>query len=114
MRPHLDLLMFFGFMSMVAAVVCWNLAAHGLRAARLLLAGSLAALALYAFLAGAWPLGIIAIVASAMAVRWWQHDKCGSVNAAKIDRSHRSSFSLRRDAIETETRLSRLFGPGAN
>ena len=111
MRAHLDLLMLLSFVSAVGTLVCWNLTAHSLKPARLMLAGCLAAQALCGFLSGAWPLGMIAIVASVMAARWWWNER--SVNASKMMRPHRAIFS-QRAAVDMESRMSRLFDSGAN
>jgi hypothetical protein len=56
--PPLNTVMLFGFLSVVAAAVCY-LYRHDSRAAMFTFAASLAATGVYGFLEGAWPLGIL-------------------------------------------------------
>jgi hypothetical protein len=65
--PHLDRVALFGFLSAFVTIAClphWRSS----RAMKLVFAACLLADAAYAFLAGAWPVGLVAIVAAGMAV----------------------------------------------
>ena len=68
MPPQLDGLMLFGFLSAFVALVCW-IYRNESRELAVAFALCLAATAVYAFLAGAWPVGIVQIAWSAIAMR---------------------------------------------
>jgi hypothetical protein len=68
--PQLDRVMLFGFLAALFTLGCLPHVRRA-RGARLLLTMSLAAQTVYGFLSGAWPLGMVALVVSSMAARWW-------------------------------------------
>jgi hypothetical protein len=108
--PHVDLIALFGFLSAVVTLGClphWRSS----RKMKLVFAACLAANAAYAFLSGAWPLGLLAIVATGMALqsfwvdrftaRWWP------MTVAQL--RHKEG----RDLVEYGSRGLRLFGSSA-
>ena len=109
--PELDRLMLFGFLSAVATLGCIP---HVRSCSRLrpVLAVSLAAQAFHAFASGAWPLGMVALVASVLAGRWWLSDRSKSRRRAAGIKEMRSCDPLARELFES--RHERLFGPNWN
>jgi hypothetical protein len=70
--PQLDHVALFGFLTAVAALVCW-VDRHRSGVLQALYGPCLAALAAYGFLAHAWPLGLVMLFASAVACyQFWK------------------------------------------
>ena len=107
--PELNRLMLLGFLSAFGTIVCLA-QVRQYRGAKLPLAGFLTALAAYGFLAGAWPLGIVAIVAAGMAIRLRLQERCRL--------GHKATTVLPRGRGRSRTmdnsRRSRLFGSSFN
>jgi hypothetical protein len=104
--PQLDSLMLFGFLTaFLTLVFCLN--RHQSKATMAALAVCLAATAAYGFLQGAWLLGVIQIVWSAMALR--QLFKPASDRAAS-QRPRQQLNDVMPSSLENESRISRMFG----
>jgi hypothetical protein len=88
--PQPDVLMMSGFFLSIFTLLVWM---HPVRSRlrTLVFAACLAGMATYAFLQGAWPVGIVATVWSASALRRW-HQKQDLVNPINEIR-HRIMFS---------------------
>jgi hypothetical protein len=106
-EPQLDSLMLFGFLSAFLALVFY-LNRHQSKATMAALAVCLAATAAYGFLQGAWPLGVMQTVWSAMALR--QLFKPGSDRMAS-QRPRQQLAESMPYSLENESRISRMFGP---
>ena len=106
-EPQLDSLMLFGFLSAFLTLVFY-LNRHQSKAIMAALAVCLATAAAYGFLQGAWPLGVIETVWSAMTLR-----------RLFMPRSERTASQQPRQGVteampspfENESRISRMFGP---
>jgi hypothetical protein len=104
--PQMDVLMVFGFMGSIVTLLCWMHQAQS-RTWVLSFAVCLAAMAVYAFLQGAWPLGIIESVWSIATVRkWWIKKRIGGRNEGMFLRPVEISPSR----WVGEARMSRMFG----
>jgi hypothetical protein len=100
-EPTLDRLMLFGFLGMLAAILFYREQKHS-RAAGLLFPICLACLAVYGFLQGAWPLGIMQCVWSGTTFyRWFK---------PRTQRTTTEATSARLFASREESRITRLFG----
>jgi hypothetical protein len=100
--PQLDRLMLFGFLSAFLVFTCWALVRYS-RPARLMLAICLMGQAVFGFLAGAWPLGFTALLAAAVAARWWWRDAHVAV--------YRNGATIRHPKpAASEARRALLFG----
>jgi len=105
--PHLDVIALFGFLSALVTLGCLpHLRAS--RAMKVIFAASLAANAAYAFLSGAWPLGVVGVVVTGMAAH-----ACWTGRSFQLGAS--TTPPLRRvehlDATVYESRGLGLFGP---
>ncbi|MDP9175839.1 MAG: hypothetical protein M3O30_18530 [Planctomycetota bacterium] len=104
--PPLDGLMLFGFFMSIVALVCWGYERES-KSFVMGLGVSLGALAVYAFLQGAWPLGILVAAWSVATVRRWWREKFVS--------RHKNRAAWLMDAAPEkwthESRISRMFGP---
>jgi hypothetical protein len=105
--PHLDVIALFGFLSAVVTLACLP-HLRSSRPMRLIFTASLAANAIYAFLSGAWPLGMVGIVATAMAIHrcWRDWPICHTWSINSFPR-HRVGENRPTAAA---SRVSRLFG----
>src|SRR5208282_3900158 len=75
--PQFQTLMFFGFVAALMTLLCF-IHQRQSRSAVLALAVCLAAMALYTFMQGAWPVGIVQVVWSAATfARWRRFRKTG-------------------------------------
>ena len=74
LAPQLDVLMLFGFFAGILTLLFWMHRRQS-RSAVMGLAVCLAAMAVYGFLEGAWPLGIVVSVLSASAFCRWHNEK---------------------------------------
>ena len=101
---QLDSLLLFGFLSVFLTVVFYVNQDYS-RANKLALAVCLAATAVYGFLQGAWPLGMIQ---TAWCVMTFQRCFKPSKNKteSRPERAERIFIP-----IDTESRISRMFGP---
>jgi hypothetical protein len=106
--PPLDLLMLFGSMSAFLTLVIWLHRYQETKGKILAFAGCLSMLSLYCFLAGAWPMGIVAMVWCVMTVR---------MGLAPRQRVRRTAIFFRRTVplpsvqVDMESRMTRMFGP---
>ena len=107
---QLDQVMLLGFLSAFVTLFCLP-HVRQCRATKLLLSISLGAQATYGFLTGAWPLGLVAFVASSMAARWWWRDS--PIYPQPKNASH-AEVSRRCLPAVSESRVSGLFGPNKN
>jgi hypothetical protein len=83
--PPLDKLMVFGFMSAVFTL----------------------AQAAFAFLYGAWPIGLVALVGAGMAAHWWWRQSPRAIH--RHDQKLRAVRSAAYANALSESRLSRIF-----
>jgi hypothetical protein len=104
--PPLDGVMLFGFLAAVLTLVCWLHRDQSSRAAGAF-AVCLAAMAVYGFLQGAWPLGMILGVRAGDAFCRRGNGKAGRPNNKPRRLSARTSPQYR----VSESRMSRMFGP---
>ena len=105
--PQLDKLMLFGFMSAVGTLVCWHHVQYS-RAMRLMLGICLLAMAVYSFLFGAWPAGLVLLVTSAATIyRWWAYRKAGGNDAGPAKRRWVPSSGV---SVAGGARVIALFG----
>lgn len=103
--PQMDGLMVFGFLSAFVALVAW-LHREESRELAVIFAASLAALAVYGFLCGAWPLGIV-VAAWAARMTW------NCVVQKKFDRkipSRRPHVRVAGNHWNNQSRIERIFG----
>jgi hypothetical protein len=91
--PQLDVLMLSGFLISIFTLLVWMHPVPS-RLQALVFAASLAGLAVYGFLQGAWPIGIVAMVWSAAALRRWQQWKHIARAGNKNRRASRFSGNL--------------------
>ena len=105
--PQLDVLMLFGFLTAVLTLLFWMHQGES-RSCILALAVCLAAMTVYAFLQGAWPMGMIESVWCAAAVRRWHPSKAIGGAMMKTQRTARVPTHSR---WVSESRMTRLFGP---
>jgi hypothetical protein len=104
--PQMDVLMVFGFMGSIVTLLCWMHQAQS-RTWVLSFAVCLAAMAVYAFLQGAWPLGIVESVWSVATVRkWWNKKRIGGRNEGTFLRA----VEVSSNRWVSEARMSRMFG----
>ena len=108
---QLDRLALFGFMSGLLTIQCFPFVRRS-RRAKLVFAASLTANSVYGFLSGAWPLGMVAIVVTGMAIySWWLDGR--PLRYLPINSS--GGVSAPRGAlIAGESRVARLFGPSSD
>jgi hypothetical protein len=105
--PQMDGLMLFGFLAAIATLACYA-SRHQSWSVVVVLAMCLAADAVYGFLQGAWPLGLIQGVGSVMTLqRWYSKKNIGKHN----NRSSLIAADSSHHPWESESRVSRLFGP---
>lgn len=105
---QMDRLMLFGFLSALVTFACWGCVRHS-RFARFVFALSLGSLAAFGFASGAWPLGMVAVVAAGLAAHWWWRDKPLADLGTDL---LRDAFERRSPPQLRESRLARLFTPG--
>jgi hypothetical protein len=105
--PPMDCLMVFGFFSAVLTITCYFEQRRS-RAGLLVFGLSLAAMSLYGFLDGAWPLGITESVWSIATLRRWIEER-----RIVGPKAHPAPPKLIGDpeAWAPESRISRMFGP---
>jgi len=72
--PQMDVLMVAGFLTSVLTLLLWMHLGKS-RACTLAFAMSLSALAIFAFLQGAWPLGMVIVVWSVASIGRWRQGK---------------------------------------
>jgi hypothetical protein len=93
--PQLDVLMLSGFLLSILTLVIWLHPVKS-RLHSFVFATAIAGLALFGFMQGAWPLGIVAIVWSAATLQRWHQGK--DIVVAVNEARHRWLFSqLHRD-----------------
>jgi hypothetical protein len=114
--PTMDVLAVAGFILAVVQIACYAQQHHS-TALLFGLGLSAAAMAVYAVLQGAWPLGMIQMVWAVAAFRRWSR-QIRDVKPARRDSAGASLFwpiSSKGPAphlkIDTESRMSRMFGP---
>jgi hypothetical protein len=105
--PHLDSLMLFGFLSAFLTMLFY-LYQNQSKSTKAALAVCLAATAVYGFLQGAWPLGIIQTAWSAKTLL--QLFKPGKNRTANCQ-PHRETTEAIAPPCEEGSRISRMFGP---
>jgi hypothetical protein len=106
--PPLDVLMLFGFLAAFLTLVLWLHRYQQTKPKIFAFAGCLAMLSLYSFLAGAWPMGIVAMVWCVATARM------GFAPKRRVRRTaifFRRSVALSPVNVDMESRMTRMFGP---
>lgn len=106
-EPHLDTLMLFGFLAAFLTLVFY-LNRHQSKATMTALAVSLAGTALYGFLQGAWPLGLLQATWSAIAIRRSFMPRSNRTASRQLVSEETETMP---SPLESESRISRMFGP---
>ena len=106
--PPMDVAMVFGFFGSFLTVVLWIYRRQS-RAYALALAVCLAAMSAYGFVCGAWALGVVVGVCCVAAIQQWREEK--RVGQRKT-RTWRRIEESRPQQWNSESRISRMFGPG--
>jgi hypothetical protein len=106
-EPQLDSLMLFGFLSAFLTLVFY-LNRHQSKAIMAALAVCLAGTALYGFLQGAWPLGLLQATWSAIALRRSFTPRSNRTVSRQTLCEVTEAMS---SPLESESRISRMFGP---
>jgi hypothetical protein len=106
-QPHLDVVMVFGFYTAILTLLCFE---HRKRSINAYMAMSvcLAGMTAYAFLQGAWPLGMVESVMSVAAAREYFQRR-----QDRFSRPLHLHLVARREIrhiLAAESRVSRLFG----
>jgi hypothetical protein len=104
--PQLDVVMLFGFFISILTLLIWMHPAPS-RLNTLAFAVSLAGLAIYGFLQGAWPLGIVAMIWSAAALMRWRRWK--GIPMARNKNRRAIKFPPRRGQPQRESIHDQLF-----
>jgi hypothetical protein len=103
---ELDRLMLFGFLAACVTLGCLPLVRQGVTV-RLVLACSLGAQTAYAFMSGAWPMGLVAIVAAGIAAQsWWTRRGLMTLNPDFAQRPRNGRYGLSVPRIQTASRLA--------
>ena len=105
--PHLDVLMFSGFMISILTLLIWGYQGES-RSCTLALGICQLALAIYGVLQGAWPLAMVTIVFSAATIWRWHQAK--DIARHVISKERLKIMGLQK-YWENEPGVNQMFGP---
>ena len=106
--PPMDVVMVFGFVAAFVTAVVWLHHYRQTRAKIFLFAGCLWMLAIYCFAAGAWPMGIIAMIWSVVTAREGFVWNRRALWARPVTRNSAAFAAVE---LDMESRMTRMFGP---